>query len=423
LDDLTGKSAELAHRLEARSAIAAPIMDEGRVWGTLLVGSTRDQAFPPRSEHRLAAFTELVATSIGNADAHAELVSSRARIVAAGDEARRRIERNLHDTTQQQLIALGLELQTVRAAVPPDLTEAHQGFGRMEGEIQAVLEEVRELSRGLHPALLTRRGLEPALRALARRSPVPIDLSIELDERPPEPVETGVYYLASEAMTNIAKHAQATSASIDVAATETTLRVSVTDDGVGGATISPGSGLAGLVDRVEALGGRLELDSPPDRGTRLVAVFALGAPMPQPAPREVQPVFVLDEHLEAIAAAGEVIDSAGDDGSLYVVDQVGRIEFVDAKGLQILGYTADELRGKPGHDTIHYKRRDGTTFLAADCPLLRPWLTGEAVTVDEDWFIAKDGSFVPVAYKAALLPLPRGRATVIAFRVRDEHST
>src|SRR5262249_55634168 len=158
-DDATGEAGEIARRFGWRSSIAAPIIDEGRVWGVIIVASTREQLFPVGSEHRLAEFTELLATSVGDTEAHTQLVASRARIVAAGDEARRRIERNLHDGTQQQLIALGLELQTVRAEVPPDLQQAHDGLDRMEQEIADVLDDVRELSRGLHPALLSRAGL------------------------------------------------------------------------------------------------------------------------------------------------------------------------------------------------------------------------------------------------------------------------
>src|SRR5262249_25810384 len=154
-DDATGEAGKIARQFGWRSSIAAPIVDEGRVWGVVIVASIRE-SFPLDSEYRLAAFTELIATSVGNAEAHTQLIASRVRIVAAGDEARRRIERNLHDGTQQQLIALGLDMQTVRATVPPHFRETHEGFARMERDIDGVLQDVRELSRGLHPSLLSR---------------------------------------------------------------------------------------------------------------------------------------------------------------------------------------------------------------------------------------------------------------------------
>ncbi len=166
------------------------------------------------------------------------------------DEARRRIERNLHDGTQQRLIALGLDLQAVRADLPAELTQAHAGLERIGGELESTLAELRELSRGLHPTLLARSGLGPSLRALARRCPVPVALSVDLVERPPEAVEVAAYYIVAEALTNAARHAGATRVSAHVHRDGPVLRAAVADDGVGGADTAGGSGLIGLVDRV-----------------------------------------------------------------------------------------------------------------------------------------------------------------------------
>jgi len=281
-DDATGEAGKIARQFGWRSSIAAPIVDEGRVWGVVIVASIRE-SFPLDSEHRLAAFTELIATSVGNAEAHTQLIASRVRIVAAGDEARRRIERNLHDGTQQQLIALGLDMQTVRATVPPDFRETHEGFARMERDIDGVLQDVRELSRGLHPSLLSRAGLGPAVRALARRSPIPVELAIDVGERPSEPLETTVYFVVSETLTNAIKHSQASGVSISIVGRDSVVVATVADDGVGGAKLD-GSGLTGLVDRVEAIGGRLSLRSPAGSGTSVTIELPLDAAVPNDAP-------------------------------------------------------------------------------------------------------------------------------------------
>jgi len=209
-----------------------------------------------------------VSTAISNATARAELVASRARIVAAGDDARRRIERNLHDGTQQRLIALGLDLQHARAAIPDDERDAHSALVAVERDLEAILVDLRELSHGLHPQLLSRLGLGPSLQALARRSPIPVKLDVDLPERPAASLETAVYYVVSEALTNAVKHSQASEVSITITSGER-LEASIVDDGVGGADPSGGSGLTGLLDRIDALGGRFALDSPPRGGTRI----------------------------------------------------------------------------------------------------------------------------------------------------------
>jgi signal transduction histidine kinase len=270
-DEATGEAAEIARRHGWGSSIAAPIAVEGRVWGVMLVATTREEPFPAGSEERLAAFTDLVATALANANVRSQLLESRARIVAAGDEARRRIERNLHDGTQQRLIALGLDIAALRASVPEEQSDLDANLERLEGDVDEVLGEVRELSRGLHPGLLARQGLGPSLRALARRSKLPVELEVDLDERPPEPIETATYFVVSEALTNAVKYAEASYLTVSISVDDSHLHATISDDGVGGAEpgAGAGSGLIGLLDRVNALGGRFELESPRGRGTTI----------------------------------------------------------------------------------------------------------------------------------------------------------
>ena len=195
-----------------------------------------------------------------------ELAASRARIVAAGDQARRRIERDLHDGTQQRLVSLVLDLRAAEAAVPPELRAQ---LARIADGLTGALEELRELSRGIHPAILSEGGLGPALKALARRSAVPVELQVNAPARLPEAVEVAAYYVVSEALANAAKHAHASVAQVEAQADDGVLHVSVRDDGVGGAALGGGSGLVGLADRVEAVGGTIQVESPAGHGTRL----------------------------------------------------------------------------------------------------------------------------------------------------------
>ena len=204
-DDVSSELGTLVRDRGIKSAVAAPIVVEGDVWGALIAGTHSPEPLPPGTERRLARFTELVATAVSNAATRDELIASRARIVAAGDEARRRIERDLHDGTQQRLIALSLDLQAARASIPPDLENTHGALQRIERDVEEVLEEVRELSRGLHPSILARAGLLPSLRMLARKSPIRVALHVDIKERPAESTEIGVYYIVSEALTNAGK--------------------------------------------------------------------------------------------------------------------------------------------------------------------------------------------------------------------------
>ncbi|HXB48570.1 MAG TPA: GAF domain-containing protein [Streptosporangiaceae bacterium] len=280
IDDHTkasGPVAEAAHELGLRAAVGVPVSVEGRLWGVMIVSSTHDQPLPAGTEARLAGFTELAATAMANAEAQAALTASRARIVATADATRRRIERNLHDGAQQRLVSLALGLRAAQATAPPGVGGVPQQLNRIAAGLDGVLDELREIARGLHPAILADGGLPPALKTLARRSAVPVRLDIQVDRRLPEPVETAAYYTISEALTNTAKHAHATAADIQVAESDGILHVRVRDDGSGGADFSHGSGLLGLKDRAEALGGHLRLHSPPGAGTTLEITLPLGA--------------------------------------------------------------------------------------------------------------------------------------------------
>jgi signal transduction histidine kinase len=201
----------------------------------------------------------------------AELAASRARIVAAADETRRRIERDLHDGTQQRLVSLGLELRSAELAVPHELNDLRTQLSRVAQGLTSLLDELREISRGIHPAILTEGGLGPALKALGRRSPVPVELDLQTGARLPEGAEVALYFVASEALANAAKHARASVVRLVLEVGADVVRLSIRDDGVGGADPSAGSGLIGLRDRVEALGGALAITSPMGEGTSMVA--------------------------------------------------------------------------------------------------------------------------------------------------------
>jgi signal transduction histidine kinase len=193
------------------------------------------------------------------------------RIVEAGDTERRRLERNLHDGAQQRLVSLALHLRMIKGNLRKDTASAEALLAEADSELDQALEELRELARGIHPAVLTDRGLEAAIRTLADRAPIPVELTRLPEDRLPNSVEAAIYYLVAEAITNVAKYAQATSASVAVERSNGFATVVVSDDGIGGAEPGPGSGLVGLADRVEALGGRLHIESPPGQGTHLTA--------------------------------------------------------------------------------------------------------------------------------------------------------
>ena len=253
------------------SGVAAPIVVSGRLWGATSITVLGSGRFPPDAEERLAKFTNLVAVSLANAAAREQLKASRARIVEAGDAERRRLERNLHDGAQQRLVSLALALRLAQSRLPDDPQGASELLTRASEELTVGLEELRELARGIHPAILTSRGLASALDALAERSTVPVDVAGAPSERLPEPIEAAAFYVVSESLANVAKYASASRARVDVARDDGLLVVEVSDDGVGGADATKGSGLRGLADRVEALGGRLLVASQPGHGTTVRA--------------------------------------------------------------------------------------------------------------------------------------------------------
>jgi PAS domain S-box-containing protein len=257
------------------STVVAPVSLSGRVWGAISVW-VNEGRLPLETEERIARFTALVATALANTEAREELLASRARIVEAGDAERRRLERNLHDGAQQRLVSLSLSLRLAQAKLASDAHAADEILSGASVELALALEELRELARGIHPAVLTDRGLGPALESLADRTPIPIEFERLPADRLPPPVEAAAFYVVSEALANVAKYAEASSVSVSVAQEDGYAVVEVADNGVGGADPTGGSGLRGLSDRVAALEGRLAIVSPPGAGTRIRAEIPCG---------------------------------------------------------------------------------------------------------------------------------------------------
>jgi signal transduction histidine kinase len=268
--DLRGRPFEV--EWEGSSQVATMVERDGRRVAALVHdASLRD------APGLLEAVTSAAGLALENERLHAELRArvddlreSRARLVEAGDAERRRLERNLHDGAQQRLVTMALHLRLIESKLQTDPEAAAPLVVEVREELTEALEELRELARGIHPAILSDRGLAPALEAVASRSPVPVKLSAPA-ERLPAPVEAAIYYVVSEALANVAKYAQASNVTVEVASTDGRAVVAVADDGVGGADPAGGSGLRGLADRIAALDGRLHVDSEPFRGTRIHA--------------------------------------------------------------------------------------------------------------------------------------------------------
>jgi signal transduction histidine kinase len=263
-----GVFAAKAREAGLNSLVGAPIIVDGAVWGLVTIAST-EGPIPERAEDRLTAFTELVGTAIANTQSRDELSASRARIVAAADETRRRLERDLHDGIQQRLVSLALKARTIGMMTPRAATETQGELSLLADGLGTALDELREISHGIHPAILSEAGLGPALEALARRAAIPVELDLNLGRPLNEHVEAAGYYIASEAITNAAKHARASVIEVCADARDGAFTLSISDDGIGGADPSRGSGIIGLRDRVEALGGTILVLSPPGQGTTL----------------------------------------------------------------------------------------------------------------------------------------------------------
>jgi signal transduction histidine kinase len=276
-----GSIAEVLRRDNVNATVGAPIVVDGAVWGVVAASWRGDGQPPADAEGRLAQFAELLDTAIANADSRDQLMASRARVIAAADESRRRIERDLHDGAQQRLITLAAALRRADAKLPPGADELRADLTRLAEGLTTAVDELRELARGIHPSILTEGGLSPALKALGRRSPVRVKLDMGFDQRLPNDVEVAAYYTVSEALTNASKHANATRVWVSPRVETDVLRLSIRDDGVGGADPRRGSGLTGLRDRIEALGGRIKIESPPGSGTLIEVEIPIEGPAVQ----------------------------------------------------------------------------------------------------------------------------------------------
>jgi signal transduction histidine kinase len=280
IDDYTkatgGEHVRQAREAGIRSMVGAPVHVRERLWGLLGVYSMQGR-LPADTETRLADFAALVASAIANVHAWSELEASRVRIISAADEARRRFQRDLHDGAQQRIVALTLKTRMLAQSEAALTTGLDAELRGLEVDLHGLLEELRTIASGLHPVALSHGGLAPALRTLARRSPVPVVLDVRLPEEVAESIEVAAYYVVAETLTNTTKHAEASRIDVTVEPRDGHLRVCMRDDGVGGADPALGSGLVGLKDRIEAFGGTMRLDSPSGGGTTLVAHLPLPA--------------------------------------------------------------------------------------------------------------------------------------------------
>jgi signal transduction histidine kinase len=270
-----GVIAEMSHALGIRSAVAAPVAVDGRLWGVISSGWNTTQLPPPGTEGRMAQFAQLLATAIANADGREQLIASRARLLDAGDEARRRVVRDLHDGAQQRLVHTVVTLKLARRAAQGDDARVASIIEEALGHAEQANDELRTLAHGILPAVLSRGGLASGVRALVAR----LDLDVGTDvpaERFPAGIEASAYFIVAEALTNVVKHADATRADVTARAQDGVLQLEIRDDGTGGAD-PEGQGLLGLADRAMALGGRLEVESPAGDGTRLIATLPLAA--------------------------------------------------------------------------------------------------------------------------------------------------
>jgi signal transduction histidine kinase len=265
----TGAISEYGRRLDARSAVGGPIVVSGRLWGAMMVTSRQPEPMPAGTEEWIEAFAELVATAIANIEASSDLAASRARIVEATDEERRRVVRDLHDGAQQRLVHTVLTLKLARQALGNDAERGSALVTEALAHAESAIAELRELAHGILPGALSRGGLRAGVEALASRMPLPIECDLSVDRLPPA-IEASAYFVIAESLTNVVKHARASAATVVARVHDGTLRIRVQDDGVGGAR-PDGHGLLGLADRLAVLGGRLLVETPADGGTLIAA--------------------------------------------------------------------------------------------------------------------------------------------------------
>jgi signal transduction histidine kinase len=270
IDDYTGVRGQAAAMMRQNgygTAVAAPVVAGGRTWGLVLVASDAPDTLGADAERRLGDFAELVALGVESAEAREQLNASRLRILQAGFEERRRLERNLHDGAQQRLVSLALQLRLLEGRIDSDPATARRIAGSARQELDLAMKELRELARGLHPAVLTERGLAAGLESLAGGAALPVTIQGVTEERLGEAVEAGAYFVVAESITNAVKHAEASGIVVRLRRVPGALRIEIEDDGRGGADPAAGTGLRGLSDRVEALGGRFAVGDRPGGGT------------------------------------------------------------------------------------------------------------------------------------------------------------
>lgn len=272
--DATGPIGDRLAERGIRFGIGVPVTVDDQPWGAVIVGTTQ-RAAPTDLRLRLSDFADLVATAVYNSESRAAMARSRARVIAAADQARRSIERDLHDGAQQRIVSLGLDIRAVQSSIPPEQKALRDRLDGLIDSLAQIHRDLQELSRGIHPAILSRGGLAPALKTLARRSPVPASLTASISGRLPEAVEVAAYYVVAEALTNAAKYARATEVLISAHVEDGLLMLSVVDDGIGSADPAAGSGLLGLRDRVEAVEGEFSVTSPPGGGTTIRAAIPM----------------------------------------------------------------------------------------------------------------------------------------------------
>jgi signal transduction histidine kinase len=274
----SGAIGERWRALGARAGVGSPIVVDGRLWGAMLAVSRGPEPLPADTEERVGEFTQLVATAISNIEARSALAASRARVVAAADDERRRVVRDLHDGAQQRLVHTVITLKLARRALERDDADAPTLLAEALAQAERAMAELRELSHGILPTILSRGGLRAGVNELASRTPVPVEIDVAVDRLPPA-IEATAYFVVAEALTNVAKHARAKSAAVSARVDHDTLTIRVRDDGVGGAR-DDGTGLVGLADRLAAVDGSLQIETSADGGTLVAAAIPIPAGAP-----------------------------------------------------------------------------------------------------------------------------------------------